>query len=411
MVRDMGRTTDRRAFLQTGAIAAAASLAPGLQVHETLADDKILAIPRRPLGKTGVEITILDQGTIEATSHERILRFSYANGIRVYDTAEAYKDANFKKWFDQDGRVRKEIFLVSKDGPKTADQIPAMVDKRLSVLGTDWIDLFLIHSMGDYHTLDEAINFVKSRELGETVAAVKKSGKIRFFGFATHHKNRANIIQAAAEGGIVDAIMVQYTPWLEKDSPLNRGLDACWEKGIGLISMKQVAGKLFGDTPKINVLEEVVRRVPTLAEKKLTPYQGLLQAIWTDERISSCCVSMNNTEHVRENSDAARRFEPLKTVDILQLRDAVLDHGPTLCADCDGRCSLAAGTKAELGNLTRFLTYHEHHGDRTRARRLYAGLSPEAREWCAADLEAARAACPNRLDFSKLLPKVDQFLA
>ena len=51
---------------------------------------------------------------------------------------------------------------------------------------------------------------------------------------------------------------------------------------------------------------------------------------------------------------------------------------------------VAAGTQAELGNLTRFLTYHQHHGDRTRARREYAALSPEARDWSGADLEAAR---------------------
>ena len=115
--------------------------------------------------------------------------------------------------------------------------------------------------------------------------------------------------------------------------------------------------------------------MPMLAEKKLTPYQGLLHAIWTDERISGSCVSMQDTDQLRENADAARRYEPLKTAEIQQLRDAALAFGPTLCADCDGRCSVAAGTKAELGNLTRFLTYHEHHGDRAEARRQYAALA------------------------------------
>jgi len=33
-------------------------------------------------------------------------------------------------------------------------------------------------------------------------------------------------LQAAAEGGFVDAIMLQYAPWLEKDSPLNKALDS-----------------------------------------------------------------------------------------------------------------------------------------------------------------------------------------
>ena len=46
--------------------------------------------------------------------------------------------------------------------------------------------------------------------------------------------------------------------------------------------------------------------MPVLAEKKLTPFQGLLHAIWTDERISASCVSMRNTEQIRENADAAQ---------------------------------------------------------------------------------------------------------
>ena len=120
---------------------------------------------------------------------------------------------------------------------------------------------------------------------------------------------------------------------------------------------------------------------------------------------------MRNTDQIRENADAARRFEPLKTADILELRDEFRSRGPTLCADCDGRCSLAAGTRAELGNLTRFLTYYTRHGDRAEARHQYAEMSAEARDWSGADLEAARAACPDRLDFAKLLPQVDEYLA
>ena len=65
---------------------------------------------------------------------------------------------------------------------------------------------------------------------------------------------------------------------------------------------------------------------------------------------------------------------------------------------------------AELGNLTRFLTYHEHHGNRSEARRLYANLGKAARDWHGADLEAARQACPNKLDFAKLLPRTEELL-
>src|SRR5205085_639578 len=81
-------------------------------------------------------------------------------------------------------------------------------------------------------------------------------------------------------------------------------------------------------------------------ERGLSPYQGLLHAIWTDERITTCCISMRNTEQIRSNVAAAQSFEPLKRVEIEQLRDASLAAGPTLCADCDGRCARAAGTAA-----------------------------------------------------------------
>jgi predicted aldo/keto reductase-like oxidoreductase len=413
MPHDETNSTDRRTFLQAGALAAAASaltLAPNAPAQD--AAEKPGPLPRRKLGKTGVEITVLDQGAVRGSGYDRILRASYASGVRVFDTARVYgTEPSLKRWFDQAPEVRKEIFLVTKDQPRTPRQMIGMLDQRLATLGTDYVDLFFIHGLGDDHKLDDAMNFVKSQEFKEVAETIRKSGKAKFIGFSTHHKDRAQIIQAAADGGIVDAIMLQYTPWLDKDHPLNRALDACHEKGIGLISMKQVAGQMFGDRANANILQDVVRKVPTLAEKKLSPYQGLLHAIWTDERISSSCVSMRTLEQVRENTDAARRFEPLKVAEIQQIRDAALAHGPTLCADCDGRCSLAAGTKAELGNLTRFLTYHEFHGDRVEARRQYAALAPEARDWAGADLEAARAACPNRLDFARLLPEVDRHLA
>src|SRR5262249_45565208 len=76
--------------------------------------------------------------------------------------------------------------------------------------------------------------------------------------------------------------------------------------------------------------------------------QGLLQAIWTDERFSASCVTLRNTEQIHENADAARRFEPLTLTEIEELRDAVLASNPTMCPGCDGRCSLAAGTRARL---------------------------------------------------------------
>lgn len=406
-------TVDRREFLGLGALAAgSAAIGSPALAQEPAAAAPATEIPTRKLGRTGVEVTMLEQGAIRGSSVDRVLRFSYQQGVRVFDTAKVYgTEPYFKKWFEQAPEVRKEIFLVTKDMPKRPSQLLTMIDERLEAIGTDYIDLFFIHGLGDEHSLDECINMMKSQEFKETADAIRKSGKAKFIGFSSHHKDRAPIMQAAAEGGVVDAVMIQYRPWLEKDSALNKALDTCYEKGVGLISMKQIAGNYFGDKPQGDILEDVVKRVPTLKEKNLTPFQGLLHAIWTDERISTICVSMRNTDQIRQNVDAAKRFEPLKQAAIEQLRDASIAHGPMLCADCDGRCGIAANTKAELGVLTRYLTYHQHLGDRAEARRLYAALSEDARNWSDADLAAAQAACPNRLDFAKLLPKVERYLA
>jgi aryl-alcohol dehydrogenase-like predicted oxidoreductase len=411
-IPDDAHSLDRRSFLQAGAVATAAALGASSPLVGRAADPPASkpTLPRRPLGKTGVEVTILNLGTWVNPGLDRLLRFAYASGIRYIDTAKSYgSEPAIKRWLQQNPEIRKEIFLVTKDVPNTPSGLIRKLDQRLEALGTDYIDLIFIHAMGD-HGIEAGIEWPKSQEFKETAEAIRKSGKAKFVGFSTHHQRRAEILEAAAEGGFVDAIMLQYTPWLDKDAPLNRAIDACHKKGIGLISMKQVAGQMQHATGG-GVLDEVEKRVPMLKEKNLTPYQGLLHAIWTDERIASSCVSMRNTDQIKLNTDAARRFEPLKEADIRQLRDACLAAGPTLCADCDGRCGRAAGTTALLGDLTRFLTYHEHHGYRAEARRLYSELADHERDWRGADLDAAREACPNRLDFARLLPKVDELLA
>jgi aryl-alcohol dehydrogenase-like predicted oxidoreductase len=406
--------SDRRTFLQAGAVTAAVALGAtgAARAQDKPAETKVL--PRRKLGRTGLEITMLEMGTgalRDKAVLDKMLKLSYAAGVRTFDTAKAYgTEPGFKKWFEASPEVRKEIVLVTKDNPKRPKDMVDMLDKRLAALGTDFVDLFFIHGLGDEHSADDAINFVKSDEMKSAADAIRKSGKAKFLGFSTHHQARAQVIDAAAKAGIHDVVMLMYTPWLPKDDALNKALDAAHKANMGLISMKQVAGQ-FPRGSNVNILAKVVEKVPMLKEKGLTPFQGLLHAIWTDERISGSCVSIKTTEQLRDNADAARRYEPLKVAELDQLREAVLAHNPTMCAGCDGRCSLAAGTKAELGNLARFLTYHEHHGIRAEARRQYAMLSPEARDWQGADLEAARQACVSKLDFSSLLPRVDEYLA
>jgi aryl-alcohol dehydrogenase-like predicted oxidoreductase len=405
---DQNRTLNRRGFLEAGAgaLAVAATLGEAASAAQQDAPKPTgsAVLPKRTLGRTGVEVTILTQGTWKSAGGERLLRYSWANGIRYFDTAQSYgSEPLVARWLKAMPGARKGLFLVTKyHAVSSPRELLKNIDQRLAALQTDYIDLIFLHAVGDHNFANE-VNWPSSKEFKETAEAIKKSGKAKFVGFSTHHPRRPEILQEAVKGGFVDAIMLQNDPWSAKEDSMNRALDACHKAGIGLISMKQMAGKINE--------AEVARRIPELKEKKQTPYQALLHAIWTDERFASCCVSMRNTDQVRDNAEAARTFKPMTTAEIRRLRDACIAAGPTMCASCDGRCSRAAGTTAELGNLTRFLTYHEHHGYRAEARRLYSEMDAAARDWQGADLEAARQACPNKLDFASLLPKADELLA
>jgi len=394
----------RREFIQAGAAvtAAAATLAQGTAAAQVAGEKagaakKKTELPRRVLGKTGVEVTIVNAGTWRAPdSLDRLLRHSFLRGVRYFDTAAGYHtEDRFKAWFTAQPEVRKQIFLATKNGVHNhPSEMLKMIDQRLESLATDYIDLLFFHGLGS-----NQVDWPKSKEMKEAVEAIKKTGKVRFVGFSTHDRLKAQQIQAAAEGGFIDVIMLAFSPFLAKDDPINRALDAAHAKNIGLVSMKQMAGHT-----------QVKRHVPALLERGLNTHQGLLTAIWSDPRITATCVTMTNTDQVNENTEAARKFTPLKEADIHALRDAVLAAGPMMCADCDGRCGRAAGTHARLGDLTRFLTYHEHFGARRQARENYAELTDEERNWRDADLEAARAACPSKLNFAQLLPEVDRLL-
>ncbi len=400
---------NRREFLQTGTAATAvAATGMTLAPNESHAAPQAsrMTLPRRPLGKTGAELTILNLGTWQSPGTPRLLRSAYDRGVRVIDTADCYgSEPAIAAWLQEKPEVRKEIFLVTKDHPRQGhEQLIPLLDKRLEALKVDSVDLIFIHGIGPGEYGQASLNWPKDPAFARTMETIKKSGKAKFVGFSCHDARRADYLRAAADGGFVDAIMLQHTAWLDPDTALNKAMDDCWKKGIGLISMKQVAGKP-------NVLDEVPKRIPDLKKQGLSPYQALLHAIWTDERITTCCVSMRNLDQIRENTIAATNFKPMEKAAILQLRDAVIAAGSTLCADCDGRCAKAGGTDAALGDLTRFLTYYEGHGDRAEALRQYAALPAEQRNWQGADLEAAREACPSKLDFARLLPRVDSQLA
>ena len=113
---------NRRGFLGTGAaVAVAASVVLRRETGGADAPKTPSALlPKRMLGRTGVEVSMLNLGTWRSVGLDRILRFAWANGIRYVDTAKSYgSEPAIGRWLQAMPEVRKELFLVTKDHPGT----------------------------------------------------------------------------------------------------------------------------------------------------------------------------------------------------------------------------------------------------------------------------------------------------
>ncbi|HUU82334.1 MAG TPA: aldo/keto reductase [Phycisphaerae bacterium] len=411
----MSDSLSRRQFLRSSTAAATLAVAaPRLALGGQDEGKKPAPLPRRALGRSGVQVPILNLGTSQSLD-TRLLNTVYDHGVHYFDTADCYENGNSERaiadWFGKSGK-RQDIFLVTKDHPKTPDEWVQMVDHRLEALQVDHIDMFFIHALGDGGgyggypiEFEGGKDWPKSKEWAAAADKMKKSGKVKLVGFSTHCKpieRRIALLDNAAQGGWVDALMVATDPRLIRtNDDLNRALDACHKAGVGLISMKEVRGGLA----------HVKEDFPEFKDKGLTPHTAVLAAIWSDERFTTICSHMDNIKKVQQNADAARDFKPLTGDELGAVHRMLHDHPRRFCHGCDGSCHQAAGTQTAFADIARYLSYYEEDGRREEARALYAALPPEQRDWSDANLCAASRACVGGLDMRDILTRAAQKLA
>ncbi|MGJ1010409.1 aldo/keto reductase [Enterococcus casseliflavus] len=97
-------------------------------------------------------------------------------GAAVIDTAEMYGEGNAETLVGKAIQpfTRGDLYLISKVYPWNAssDELPKALDRSLTRLGTDYLDLYLLHWRGD----------VPLAETVDALEAAKASGKIRAWG-------------------------------------------------------------------------------------------------------------------------------------------------------------------------------------------------------------------------------------
>jgi diketogulonate reductase-like aldo/keto reductase len=162
--------------------------------------------------RDGTDVPALGQGTwhmgerCAAKAQEvRALRRGIDLGLTLLDTAEMYGEGGAEEVVGEAiAGQRDEVFIVSKVYPQNASRrgVPAACERSLKRLGTDRIDLYLLHWRG-------------SVPLAETVAAfeaLKRQGKIRRWGVSNFDTDDMEELWDVADGTACATNQVLYNP-------------------------------------------------------------------------------------------------------------------------------------------------------------------------------------------------------
>jgi uncharacterized protein len=359
-------------------------------------------VPSGVLGRTGVKVPILSHGGTYELNNVMVGR-AFELGINYFDVADCYLGGQSEiilgKTLEKQGR-RKDAFIVSKNHPRQFRDLLTMVDGRLENLRTDYLDLYFIHQLGDNEYPAGCETWPKSKELKEVVETLKKQKKIRFFGFSCHAGILPQALEAAAEGGFVDAIMFRYNFRMVNSDELNRAIDKAKKANIGLIAMKTQGGRV-----------SFKEKADPFLSKGFNHMQSTLKAVWADSRIDTIVSSMGTLQMVQENAMAAMQNQ-ISSVERDLLNQYALATNHLVCHGCDHLCSTNVKAPVQIGNTLRYLMYHDYYGEVDRARQLFSQLPTESRRAILeADYGQAEAACPYKLEVGRMMKDAYQKLA
>lgn len=249
---------------------------------------------KRRLGQTGLWVSPIGLGTVKFGRNEgvkyptpfalpddllitQLLSIAQENGINLLDTAPAYGSSE-ERLGKLLGNARKDWIIVTKAGEEFHDgqshfdfskaHLIYSVERSLTRLKTDYLDMVLVHSNGD----DKAI--IEEEAVFESLAFLKDAGKILSFGMSTK----------TIAGGLLtldkaDAVMMTYHAGYTEEKPV---LDDAKVKQKGVLIKKALAS---GHTPsKADAIKFVLR----------------------EPAISSVILGTINPEHLLENIEHAR---------------------------------------------------------------------------------------------------------
>lgn len=152
----------------------------------------IEALPKVALGNTGLEVSRLsfgtgsngwqgrsDQSDLGVEKLADLLQMAYDHGVNFWDTADAYgTHPHIAKALQN--IPRNKLVILTKTLSKKADQVSGDIDRYLEEIGTDYIDIILLHVMTH-------ANWPKRcAEAMDVLSHAKQEGKVRALGVSCH---------------------------------------------------------------------------------------------------------------------------------------------------------------------------------------------------------------------------------
>ena len=190
------------------------------------------------LGKTDLLVTkngfgALPVQRVDKDGAVRILRRAYEGGMNYFDTARMYTDSEEKPGLALSD-VRENIIISTKTTAKSVDAFWSDLKTSLSLLKTDYIDIYQFHNPDFCPKLNDGTG------LYEAMLEAKAKGMIRHIGITNH---RLTVAEEAVRCGLYETLQFPFSYLAgEKEKMLVR---LCEENDVGFICMKALAGGLI----------------------------------------------------------------------------------------------------------------------------------------------------------------------
>ncbi|MCF7804046.1 MAG: aldo/keto reductase [Candidatus Marinimicrobia bacterium] len=253
---------NRREFLRK-TLGGVGTLALGAAGTDILAEQKTLyADDRIILGPSDVEVSRLAIGTgtsgfggsseqtrdLGISGLADLLRHGYENGITFWDSADAYgSHPHLNEALDY--VPREEVQILTKTHASSAREMKADLDRFRKELGTDYIDILLLHMMRD-EDWDQ-----QKQGAMEVIAKAKQDGIVSTHGVSCH---TLRALKTAARSDWVEVDLARINPFgirMDADTETVASvLEEMKRNGKGVIGMK-----LLGDGRLVHRIDESLR--------------------------------------------------------------------------------------------------------------------------------------------------------